>query len=285
MNVMPIALSSISFDDVWNEIQKPFDFGTHMLVKAFDTCPATPLSLVDRVTCFFQGLVLWIPLVNIIALKVLGNGAGLVGAPSRYETVSLPSSIPPRFAFTGNVDMANDQVEDYFNLLLQKYPERKIYLHQYEMITLQNIAARIPATFSRDHNELIYLVRMNSLAAGRGHWGIVYIDRNLRTVEFYNSKYPYNEEPQIVEHLQRIAQQLSSADPGRPYVFQQKLQKRLQPDTYQCGPWVCYFLENRLVNPAVDFNLLDTTEAQLMIADFRNRVLSKFIEARAQGLI
>lgn len=279
MNVQSIALSHLSCNDVWNEVKKPFEVGAHLFVKASDS----DLNLMDRVTYYFQAMLLWTPIVNYVALKVLGMS--ILNAPVRYASVSLPASIPQRYDFRDKVDMANDQVEDYFNLLLKNYPGREIYLHPYEMIDVHNIAARVPATFSTDHKELCYLVRMTSLTPGRNHWGLIFIDRALRTVEFYNSKHPYNEEPQIEAHLRRITQQLTAADPGTPYVFQSKLEKRLQPDTYQCGPWVCYFLENRLANPTVDFNLMDADAAQPMIADFRNRVLRKLVDAHAQGII
>lgn len=111
------------------------------------------------------------------------------------------------------------------------------------------------------------------------HWTLVYIDRERRTVEYYDSKKNYGNHREIVQKLTTIAEQLSKQEPDqRPYRFICKIHKVLQPDSHQCGPWTLYFLEYRLINPDFDFNQLDVKEAQDLIKKYRIKVMQKLIE-------
>jgi len=111
------------------------------------------------------------------------------------------------------------------------------------------------------------------------HWTLVYIDRERRAVEYYDSKKNYGNHKEIVSYLQNLANTLTQEDPGKiPYQFQCKITQKLQPDTYQCGPWTLYFLEERLKNPDVDFNQLDVSAAQQIIADYRARIRQVLLE-------
>ena len=60
------------------------------------------------------------------------------------------------------------------------------------------------------------------------------------------------------------------------YTFCDKINQVLQPDSYQCGAWVCYFLEQRLQNPDTDFNALarDMDNTQNMISNYRRSITS-----------
>lgn len=110
------------------------------------------------------------------------------------------------------------------------------------------------------------------------HWTLVLLDREARTLEYYDSKQSYGNHSEVVAHLQKLAQTLSGKDPGAaPYTFVKKINKVLQPDSYQCGPWVLYFLEKRLENPEIDFNELNGKKSQAMIADFRLNVMKEII--------
>jgi len=116
------------------------------------------------------------------------------------------------------------------------------------------------------------------------HWTLLFIDRNKRTVEYYDSKQNYGNYQEGVKILKEATEELSKKDPGsKPYVFSAKIKKKLQPDSYQCGCWVLYFLEQRLKNPEVDFNKLDISQAQEMIAKYRISVMKKFIEMQKRN--
>lgn len=110
------------------------------------------------------------------------------------------------------------------------------------------------------------------------HWTLVLLDREKRTIEYYDPKKNYGNHAEIVEHLKNLAQVLTEKDPdSAPYRFICKIEKSLQPDWYQCGPWVLYFLEERLKNPDVNFNDLDVDQSQSMIAEYRLKVMHTLI--------
>lgn len=111
------------------------------------------------------------------------------------------------------------------------------------------------------------------------HFTLVYICKKTRTIEYYDSKVNYGDYNQTINHLKKLALKCDQFHPGEtPYQVVPKIHKKLQPDSYQCGPWVLYFLEQRAQNPDVDFNQLDISEAQDMIADFRLHIMSRLIE-------
>lgn len=109
------------------------------------------------------------------------------------------------------------------------------------------------------------------------HWTLVYIDREKRTVEYYDSKKDYGNHDEIKQKLIEFANKLSNEEPDeRPYKFECKINKVLQPDGYQCGPLVLYFLEKRLKDPEFNFNQI--SDAQNSIKEYRNKVRTKLIE-------
>ncbi len=81
------------------------------------------------------------------------------------------------------------------------------------------------------------------LDIGEFHWGLVYIDRKRRQIEFYDSKVNYEGQRAIfMANLKKIAKRLSDQEPKQPpYKCVAKINTILQPDWYQCGIWVLYF--------------------------------------------
>lgn len=117
------------------------------------------------------------------------------------------------------------------------------------------------------------------------HYTLVYVDRQKRTIEFYDSKKDYGNREgnfyhdEIVNELTKLGKMLTEKDPGKtPYTFSCKIQKEIQSDGFQCGPWTLFFLENRLKNPEIDFNQLGVAESKEMIAEYRLDVMRKLIE-------
>jgi len=119
------------------------------------------------------------------------------------------------------------------------------------------------------------------LLVDMNHWTLVVVDRVKRSIEYYDSKMNYGENPGpsgIVSNFEKLAKELAEKDPGKsPYRFERKIEKKLQPDRYQCGPWILYFLEERLKNPEVNFNRLKITFAQKMIAEYRIKVMKRSV--------
>lgn len=98
------------------------------------------------------------------------------------------------------------------------------------------------------------------------HWVLTFVDFEKKTIEYYDSLLNYGPHTQIVEEFTELAKRIG-------FNFVCKITQKIQHDGYQCGPWTCYFLEERLKNPEVDFNKLNIKESQLMIADYRKHIL------------
>lgn len=94
------------------------------------------------------------------------------------------------------------------------------------------------------------------------HWTLVLVDREKKTIEYYDSMQSYGDHSMdskgIQEHFEKFAETLSAQE-GKQYKFERKINTHLQKDTNQCGAWTLYFLEKRLENPNVDFNTLSTS--------------------------
>lgn len=123
------------------------------------------------------------------------------------------------------------------------------------------------------------------LHLSENHWGLVLVDTKKRTLEYYDSKGTYSDSyydekgtllehskdhEAIKKHFQKIAQSMSAQELGAPYRFMCKTNTCLQPDSYECGPWVLYFIEQRLKNPDIDFGHLRPIPN---MADYRLEVL------------
>lgn len=111
---------------------------------------------------------------------------------------------------------------------------------------------------------------------GGNHFVLLFIDRKLRTVEYYDSLSDGN------TYCKKIAKILTAKDPGKAYKVITKIEKPLQHDSYQCGPWTCFFLEHRLKNPKFDFNSINKDfskkELKEMMALYRNKVILDICE-------
>lgn len=124
----------------------------------------------------------------------------------------------------------------------------------------------------RKYRELFMPLHVTS-----NHWTLIYVNLDTRAVEYYDSKQNYGNFEEITATLKKCAADLSKKFPGdTPFTFESKIKKKLQPDPYQCGVWVLYFIEKLCENPRVDFNKLEIGPAQRMIADFRKTVIPYF---------
>lgn len=102
------------------------------------------------------------------------------------------------------------------------------------------------------------------------HWALLIIDREIKKVEYYDSKPNPGEEDyeRTIKDAKKIAKNLV-------YEFEEKITKSIQLDTYQCGIWVLYFLEERIKNPNISFNTLSNPSK--LIANFREHVSASFL--------
>jgi hypothetical protein len=108
-----------------------------------------------------------------------------------------------------------------------------------------------------------------------GHWSLVLVDKEKRTVEHYDSLCAHA----LKKTLEDIAQTLSQKDPGEtPYRFISATKKAVQSDGYQCGVWTVWFLEQRLENPDFDASSIDVNKMKTDILAFRNKVRDKINE-------
>lgn len=107
------------------------------------------------------------------------------------------------------------------------------------------------------------------------HWTLAFIDKEMETIEYYDSLVDYGNYEEITIQLKDAANRLNYQ-----YIDKTRTTKKdkLQKDSYQCGPWTCYFLENRLKDNKFDpTKIVDRKKAQTMIADFRTNILAEII--------
>ncbi len=86
------------------------------------------------------------------------------------------------------------------------------------------------------------------------HWVAVLIDRELRTVEFFDSVNGYNTWWTKIR-LRLLARDLSAQSPDeQPFTFVSKMNHAVQFNGYDCGVWTSKFLDERMKDPQVNFN-------------------------------
>lgn len=117
------------------------------------------------------------------------------------------------------------------------------------------------------------------------HFTLVLVDKETRTIEYFDSLYPHGNYEEIVQNLENLTHILTKKDSGRPYQFKAQMKIRVQENTSDCGSWVNYFLENRLQNPSVNFNTLDPKKSLKMIADYRKGVVKALSQERHREII
>jgi len=195
----------------------------------------------------------------------------------------LPKEIPSTCDISGKEWLSNAHLHMYITYLITQFPDASLYIEplpvdRWERYSRNQLMKYIFNYLPSKTNHLnkfnlpIYLCIKN-------HWTLVYIDREKRTVEYYDSKMNYGDFGEIEKTLTIIANDLSKQEPNKPpYKFVRKINKVLQPDSYQCGIWTLYFLESRLINPDFDFNQLDVNESQKIIKKYRTKVMLKLIE-------
>lgn len=106
---------------------------------------------------------------------------------------------------------------------------------------------------------------------GNLHWTLLYIDPIKHTIEYYDSKEDF-EDPAVIKFYLDQLKEIFDSRVNTPFQVELKIEESLQPDSYQCGVWLLYFLENRLKNSNINFNQLNRKKAQKMIAEFRKEV-------------
>lgn len=124
------------------------------------------------------------------------------------------------------------------------------------------------------------------LQVTNNHWTLVYINRTKRIVDYYDSKINYGgaEHTRIVNELNRIAKILTQDEPAEPgsdpFKVQLKITTLLQPDSYQCGVWVLFFLDKILNDPHFNFNNLNeyVLPSEKIIANYRIEILHRLIQ-------
>lgn len=97
-------------------------------------------------------------------------------------------------------------------------------------------------------------------------WQLLLIDKEKRTVEYYDGFAEEDETKQsLCKELEKVAEKLSNNDPTQPrYKFVKKINKCIQEDYRQDGPWAIYFAKQRLEIPEIDFNLLQNPTHEIL---------------------
>jgi hypothetical protein len=195
------------------------------------------------------------------------------------EILPEPKEIEPKYIW-GTEWLDNNHISYYFRYLATLFSEVAIlppgdyridYFDALMRLILEERPKEIP-----DFNDLNIPIW---LRISGNHFTLVFIDRKKRTVEYFDSKKNYGNQSEIDQKLSMMANALSKQEPNKPpYKFVRKIEKVLQPDSFQCGAWVMYFLESRLIDPEFDFNKLDINEARDLIKKYRIKAMLKVDE-------
>lgn len=166
--------------------------------------------------------------------------------------------------------LSNYDLIDYQAHLSDRHPECQFIIPYCNK--LQNLRDHLFYLMNQYEKNVIFI----PLHVTKNHWTLIYVNRTKRSVEYYDSKDCYGNYVEITRELQEFANGYGDDPDHPPYTFESKIKKKLQPDSYQCGVWVLYFIEKLAEDPDVDFNELDIDRAQKMIANFRKHVIPFF---------
>ncbi len=219
------------------------------------------------------------------------NNIALIDPLNEEQDIKIPENIPPKFDIRGNIWLSHDgHIWIYSRFLELSYPTlfvpgpfdytiKKTMYPMGESTPIENvILSSLDETNERGLDKTVLSIPLH---VSKNHWTLVLVDRKKRSIEYYDSKKDYGNHDEIIDHLKGLEILLTEKDPGEtPYTFSCKIEKELQPDGYQCGVWILYFLENRLKNPNVNFNDLNVQQAQKMIANYRLKIIDGFFKWR-----
>lgn len=114
------------------------------------------------------------------------------------------------------------------------------------------------------------------------HFTLVFVDNEKESVEYYDSLNKYGNFQEIKKNLIEFASNLNSIFSNKSnFKFSYTLDKTLQNDGVQCGPWALFFLEMRLKDPSYDFNQLKDEETSELINLYRENILRRIASHRA----
>lgn len=212
--------------------------------------------------------------------KVVPKASSTQTSESSSFTVDLLGkiAIPEHIDIKKREWLTNDHLHNYFYYLGAKYPDVFFMQEaQDELIKSTSIERKISQFdfASSSANAFPFFIQV-----GGNHWTLVYIDKEKRTVEYFDSMRNYGDLKSIEEQLTNLAGILSIKEPDQePYQFINKTKTKLQMDTVQCGVWVLYFITKRIKDPDFDCNQIETSEASQIIAKFRAKVRLKLAQA------
>lgn len=184
-----------------------------------------------------------------------------------------------------DVDLSDHKWFDHMHLRLFAVP----FLYSQNLIDTPNCGARNflgeSDLFMHSLDELEAFLLKNPfesekkyiaypLQVSGNHFVLLFIDREKRVVEVYDSF------ARQYGGCKKVTDILTAKDPGKSaYKVRYQIHKPLQQDSYQCGPWVCFFLEQKIKNPDFNFNSLkkifSRNEISQVIALYRNKTTWK----------
>lgn len=99
------------------------------------------------------------------------------------------------------------------------------------------------------------------MRVSQNHWTLVFIDPQKKTIEYYDSMQKYGNHKQITAELENLANEHN-------FTFQAVIDRKIQNNGHDCGPYVIYFLEKRLEQ--LESNSSDLTTDLLAQGDMKN---------------
>jgi hypothetical protein len=198
------------------------------------------------------------------------------GALSIDEEEKFPlENIPPGCDVRGSPRVGESNLGRYEFYITSKFPNVFAVPPCYPESLSAMLNKLTDIDIFRDQKAIVCPLYMGK--GGGAHVTLVYIDREKRTVEYFDSLKNYGDLFDVEEKLCEITAALSAKDPGKGYAFIPKINKPLQRDGSSCGVYTLFFLEKRLHEPNFEFHSLDPEETQDAIQEYRAKMTGKLV--------
>ncbi len=200
----------------------------------------------------------------------------------KNDSIPISNELHERLRLTNNEWFYSDQIHDFFDYFEEQH--RHLYCCMTDIRPMTSFLPTIQNSIEQAKNlkkkALAFNVNINKL-----HWTLIYVDIQTQTVEYYDSMKNFGLGEDLKKFLTDVTLLLNQEYPTeKPFNLIYKIKEATQFNSFDCGPWILYFLENRAKDPSVDFNTLNKEMSQKIMSDYRLEIMTKLNRRHAEGI-